>query len=97
MATIEVGESTKERLIVLGGASTPDETIRHLLEQAKRLEYYKAAIKTMDEWLAKCIKTIQNAAIQNVEGLMEELKKLHVFEASKLVEIATEKVKEEKV
>lgn len=49
METIEVEESTKERLVMLGGASTPDETIRHLLEQAKRLEKCKVAIKTIKE------------------------------------------------
>lgn len=41
METIEVEKSTKERLIRLGGASSPDETIRCLMDQANELAEYK--------------------------------------------------------
>lgn len=42
MATIEVEEATKKRLIRLAGASSPDEAIRCLMEQAKELAERKA-------------------------------------------------------
>ncbi|GAI55941.1 unnamed protein product [marine sediment metagenome] len=49
METIEVEKSTKERLIRLGGASSPDETIRCLLEQSNRLARFVEARKLLYE------------------------------------------------
>ena len=49
METISIEKSTKDRLIRLGGSSSPDETIRCLLEQANRLARFAEARKLLDE------------------------------------------------
>lgn len=88
MKTIEVNKSTKERLKRLGGGSSPDKTIRTLLERSNRLNRIEKAIAIRNKLLDKYFN-----ATMKIEALMEELNKQHDKTLAALMKLAVESEK----